>query len=68
MSICCESNFYILKYNREVVDKHVGDFPEEGLETAFDVVTEIQEGYVFFLPFFPVDFRPAEAEGSLRLT
>ena len=48
MAICCESNFYILKYNREVVDKHVGDFPEEGLEAAFDVVTEIQEGYIVF--------------------
>jgi coatomer subunit beta' len=44
LAICCETNFYILKFNREIVDKAVGEIPEEGLEDAFDVATEIQEG------------------------
>jgi len=44
LSICGETNFYILKYNKDAVEKFVGDIPEEGIENAFDVVTEIQEG------------------------
>jgi len=51
LAICCDTNFYILKFNRDVVDKHVGDIPEEGIEDTFDVATEIQEGYDPPLPF-----------------
>jgi len=46
LAICCESAFYILRYNKPAVDQFLAsgeDLGEEGLEEAFEVLYEIPE-------------------------
>jgi len=48
--IACEGNFYVLRYNREIVDSNLANASEEeGLEEAFEVLSEHQETYALFL-------------------
>lgn len=45
-AITCEGAFYVLRYNREAAEAKLGKVPEdEGIEEAFDVVSEIPETY-----------------------
>lgn len=46
VAIVCDNSFYILKFNREVVDNHFASgksVDEDGIEDAFELQTEVSE-------------------------
>ena len=46
-AITCEGAFYVLRFNREAAEAKLGKLGEdEGIEEAFDVVSEVPETYV----------------------
>ena len=64
-AITCEGAFYVLRYNREAAEAKLGKVGEdEGIEEAFDVVSEISETCVNAARRGP---RLRGAHGSLRV-
>ena len=46
VAIVCPDNFYVLRYNEEIVDKYISNnisIEEHGIETAFDLEQDINE-------------------------
>jgi coatomer subunit beta' len=46
VAIACEESFYILRYNSQAYNNFIesgGDAGEEGVEEAFEFITEIAE-------------------------
>lgn len=48
VAIACEDTFYVLRFSREdyVAALNAGEVDEDGVEAAFEVVTDINETYV----------------------
>lgn len=49
VSIACEDTFYVLRFSREnyIAAVQNGEVDDDGVEAAFDVVTDINERYVY---------------------
>lgn len=45
MSIACEDSFYVLRFSRDAYIEAVqsGEVEEDGVESAFEVITDISE-------------------------
>ena len=52
VAIACDDTFYVLRFSRENFVEAVqnGDVEEDGVEAAFEVITDISERFV---PKFP---------------
>jgi len=50
VTIACDDTFYVLRFNRDEYNAAVqeGTVEEDGVEAAFEVVTDINETYVSF--------------------
>jgi coatomer subunit beta' len=46
VTIACESSFFVLRFNRAVVEHSVASDSEEGIEGALDVKLEVNERVV----------------------
>lgn len=55
MTIACEDSFYVLRFSREAYVEAVqnGQVDDDGVEAAFDIITDIAETYVT-IAFAPV--------------
>jgi coatomer subunit beta' len=50
VAITAEDSFYILRFDREAYEAKLeegGEIGDEGIEEAFDLVSEVSESYVF---------------------
>ena len=54
MTLACEDTFYVLRFSREdyVAALQAGEVDEDGVEAAFEVVTDVNERLVDF-PYPP---------------
>lgn len=57
VALACEDTFYVLRYSREnfVAALQAGEIEEDGVEAAFETITDINEGY--FYPILPVAYQ-----------
>jgi coatomer subunit beta' len=48
VTIACEDSFYVLRFSREAYVEAVqnGQVDDDGVEAAFDIITDIAETYV----------------------
>lgn len=48
VTLACEDTFYVLRFSREnyVAALNAGQVEEDGVEAAFEVITDINETYV----------------------
>lgn len=48
VTLACEDTFYVLRFSREayVAALQAGEADEDGVEAAFEVITDINERYV----------------------
>lgn len=46
--MACEDSFYVLRFSREAYNEALqnGEADEDGVEAAFEVITDINERYV----------------------
>ena len=46
VTLACEDVFYVLRFSRENYNNaaHAGEGEEDGVESAFEVITDIKEG------------------------
>jgi len=53
VTLACEDSFYVLRFSREnyVAAVQAGEVEDDGVESAFEVITDINERYVLFLDF-----------------
>lgn len=51
MTIACEDTFYVLRFSREAYVEAVqaGQVEEDGVEAAFEVITDISERYAILI-------------------
>lgn len=52
VTLACEDSFYVLRFNRDAFTSamQAGTLEEDGVEVAFDVITDISETSVILFP------------------
>lgn len=52
VTLACEDAFYVLRFSREnfVAALQSGEIEEDGVEAAFETITDINERYVVKIP------------------
>lgn len=57
VAIISDDSFYILRFDRDAYNEKLeegAEITDEGVEEAFDVVADVQDGFASLIPYFHI--------------